>query len=1171
MMNFTDILKRTSRRLDANQLAAIDCDDKNSVVSAGAGSGKTTVLSYRFLRLVVEGKAHVDEILTLTFTRKAAAEMHERIHQQLLEYRDDPDVAKELARFPDAAISTLDSFCSRIVRCDCVRYGISPDYTTDDETCRRLASLCAVQALEEHAQEPGVLFLSSLYSPENLVDEFLVPYAMSYFTFTEPLRATVAADTVLGYFLEACRNTYAELMGLARQVTTLTDFSSSPVQRAVEVCQRLVDVLPPLMEAGDWNEIQRLCSTGVLNWSMMGASNKKPDCVTLKEIVPVYRETLERFQVATTALAQQEHMLPMFQFLELYQNQFFEQKRKAGILTFSDVSLMAVDILQTNKSLRAYFKKKFRYIMIDEFQDNNSLQKNLLYLLAERVGVEHDGIPAADMLDPGKLFFVGDEKQSIYRFRGADVSVFKELKNELGATGGLALSLDTNYRSEPRLIEQFNKLFGNVMKNEGEPWEADFAPLGTRKPSPGVTPSCTLCFKPLESFTDGSATGTSVAANVRATSTGATGTDTAADDALDEEQAQATEAEAMHLAELIATMLEGDSYLIPDGKGGTRRPKPNDIAMLLKSTGGQLSYEKALRARGIPYTLQLPRALLLEAPANDLYNLLQLALYPSDKLAYAASLRSPFCRLSDQGVATVLKRYASPLSSVAGIPYPDSNDILQELKNEFSDDDYTRYAIATGIFNGLVERVGRVPVTSLLSYLWYDCCYRNYLVSHVSYQTYLEHYDFLWMLARQYDQRGDGLSMFLDFLRPRLGENEKLTDVELLHEEIQGVQIMTIHKSKGLEFPIVIVAGMGAKGEREATPCFYPCAGIALPSHMEATVGRKTVVNGCYFLEKERRTKLAQAELKRLLYVAATRAETHLVFSGCENVQNHGDNAALSNLLYMFIRNSDIDISAGISNDPDIAIRIIGDVPAESLYSHAVVPLAEQTDIDGKRDWYRNAMIRNVDVSPLRYGVTALVGAGVEFVPVDESNWHPAPEKQLPILQSDRIMRENGLATRFGTYAHAVVEQLVKGVSVDSSPSRLASLFPDSKPDTLPLADFHQILADGLSLARNFMASDLWREISAYAGATVECEVPFFARIIHEGNPVLVEGFIDLLVTLPDRQYIVDFKTDALRESAVHERQIRTYMEAMHRISGLPVYGTVCFLRHPGDETWWEL
>lgn len=1153
MMNFTDILERTSRRLDDNQLAAVCCDDRSSVVSAGAGSGKTTVLSYRFLRLVVEGKAHVDEILTLTFTRKAAAEMHERIHRQLLEYRDDSDIAKELTRFPEAAISTLDSFCSRIVRCDCIRYGISPDYTTDDETCRRLASLCAAQILEDHAQDPGMRLLSSLYNPETLVEDFLVPYAMSYFTFTKPLQAASAASTVVGYFQTICQDIYGMLMELVHQVTALTDFSSGPVQRAVEVCRRLEDALPPLMDTRDWDGIQRLFATEALNWSMSGSSKKKADCVTLSEIVPQYRDTLDRFHVASAALAQQSSLLPLFQFLELYQDRFFEQKRKTGILTFSDVSLMAVDILRTNKPLRAYFKKKFRYIMIDEFQDNNSLQKNLLYLLAEREGEEYDGIPTATTLAPGKLFFVGDEKQSIYRFRGADVSVFKELKHELRSAGGIALSLDTNYRSEPRLIDQFNKLFDRVMENDGEPWEADFASLGKRKPSPGVTPSFTLCFKPLTDTESGSA----------------------GEDASDEELAQATEAEALHLAKLITDMIEGDGYLIPDGKGGTRRPKPNDIAMLLKSTGGQLSYEKALRASGIPYTLQLPRALLLEAPANDLYNLLQLSLYPSDKLAYVASLRSPFCRLSDQGVTIVLALYASTDStdsSVAGSPYPVTDDALDQLRDRLSVEDFTRYSIAADIFKGLMERVGRVQTTQLLSYLWYDCRYRNYLVSHASYQAYLEHYDFLWMLARQYDRRGDSLSMFLDFLRPRLGENEKLADVELLHEDAQGVQLMTIHKSKGLEFPIVIVAGMGSKGEREVTPCFYPCDGVALPSHMDlTTLKKKTVVNGCYYLEKERRMRLAQAELKRLLYVAATRAETHLVFSGCENVQNHGDAAALSNLLYMFVRNSDVDVETGVSNDPDIAIQIIEDVPSESLYSRPVVPLGEQADIDRKLGWYRDARIRKVDVSPLRYGVTSLVGAGGEHIPVDESEWHPDPEKQLPVLSSDRVLRENALASRFGTYVHAIVEQLVKGTLVEAVPKGLAPFFPDGKPETLSLADFHRILSDGLALAQNFMVSDLWRTLSAYADATVECEVPFFARIIHEERPVLVEGFVDLLVTLPNRQYVVDFKTDAVREPEIHERQIRTYMEAMHRISGLPVSGAVCFLRRPGGETWWEL
>ncbi|MGI5910461.1 MAG: UvrD-helicase domain-containing protein [Sphaerochaetaceae bacterium] len=1147
MKKFSEILAETPRRLDDNQIAAISCDDRNAVVSAGAGSGKTTVLSYRFLRLVVEGKAHVDEILTLTFTRKAAAEMHERIHRQLLAYRKDPDIAGELARFPDAAISTLDSFCSRIVRCDCVRYGISPDYVTDDETCRRLAALCATQTLEEQAEDPATVFLAAMYSPEALVDEFLVPYAMERFTFTDPLRAEPAADAVRSYFLRAVSESYRKLMELVRWIGTLEDLTSSPVRRAKELCARIEDLLPPLVDAGSWPEIQRMFSSESLNLNMSGSSKNKPDCVALSEIVPEYRRQLDRFHVAASALAQQDRLVPIFRFLEQFQNRFFEQKRRAGILTFSDVARMAVDILKTNPTLRRHFKNKFKYIMIDEFQDNDPIQKDLLYLLAERSEEEGEGIPSVDRLDRGKLFFVGDEKQSIYLFRGADVSVFKQLKHELGSAGGVSLSLNTNYRSEPRLIDHLNDLFKRVMNNDGQPWEADFSPLSTRMPSPGIAPSITFCFKPMHSE------------------------DAAADepDSDDEdggELAHASEAEAVHLADLIATMLDSDSYLIPDGAGGRRRPAPNDIAILLKSTGGQLSYEKALRAKGIPYTLQIPRALLMEAPANDLYNLLQLALYPEDRLAYVASLRSPFCRMSDTGVLAVIGKYDE--APYLGVPYPVDEGVVGELESALSASDLARYRIAAETFGNLAGQVGRVPVSRLLSYLWHDRAYRNYLVSNPSYQVYLEHYDYLWLLASQYDQRGDGLAEFLDFLRPRLGANEKLTDIELLHEDIHGVQIMTIHKSKGLEFPIVIVAGMGTKGSMERQPAFSPCGPVALPHHMEVVTaaGGKTVVNGSYYLDKDRQTNLARAELKRQLYVAATRAETHLVFSGCENARNHGEDAELSNLLYMFVRNSDLDMEHLVSNDPEISFRVIEDVRADSLYAQGATPIGDRPDAQRCVSWYRNARPRIVYDLPLRYGVTKLYGVGTGTEPLDIGSG-----QALPPLACDPTLKRYGLSSRFGTFVHAVADVLIEGGLPDPSLQDLSLLFPDGKPEPMSGTEFHRILSDGLSLARGFLDSDVWKELSSLENAMIECEVPFFARAEHDGREVLLEGSVDLLVTLSDRQYIVDFKTDSLRNPQAHERQVRVYMEAMHRIYGLPILGTVCFLRQPGNETWWSL
>jgi hypothetical protein len=175
MSKFEDFLVQNEARLDEHQLEAVYCD-QNCVVSAGAGSGKTTVLSYRFLRLVLQGKADVNQILTLTFTRKAAREMQQRIHHHLLSFRHDRDIERQLAMFNEASISTLDSFCSQIVRSDSIRYGIAQDFVIDDEqtlkNTRRCAQNCLMHGLSRKSQDP-----QRVVQPDILVDEVLVTLA----------------------------------------------------------------------------------------------------------------------------------------------------------------------------------------------------------------------------------------------------------------------------------------------------------------------------------------------------------------------------------------------------------------------------------------------------------------------------------------------------------------------------------------------------------------------------------------------------------------------------------------------------------------------------------------------------------------------------------------------------------------------------------------------------------------------------------------------------------------------------------------------------------------------------------------------------------------------------------------------------------------------------------
>ena len=194
----------------------------------------------------------------------------------------------------------------------------------------------------------------------------------------------------------------------------------------------------------------------------------------------------------------------------------------------------------------------------DEFQDNNELQKQILFLLAERLGYEGDGVPGPEFLERSKLFFVGDEKQSIYRFRGADVSVFKSLSSEIVKAGGASIDLRTNYRTEPDLIEEFNRIFLRVMANGGESFEADFESLGTR-PAKGIQSRFDYFIKPKK-------------------------------EEKNEDEASQEQAEAAFVANLVKKMTETDEYLIPDSKAenGRRRPKYNEIAILYRTMSRQI-------------------------------------------------------------------------------------------------------------------------------------------------------------------------------------------------------------------------------------------------------------------------------------------------------------------------------------------------------------------------------------------------------------------------------------------------------------------------------------------------------------------------------------------------------------------------------------------------------
>jgi len=1109
MTRFEAMLAQQGTCLDPDQKAAVYAD-VNCIVSAGAGSGKTTVLSYRFLRLVLEAKATASEILTLTFTRKAAREMHQRIHRLLLSCKDDPVIAAQLAQFDQAPISTLDSFCSSIVRSSSVSYGIAQDFAIDDEQNLANARQCAVRLLDDENRSEGAKLVSTLYSPEDLIDSVLVPLLTQHYYL--PQKVDEDAQTII---IEAVASRYEQLKesfaALLQRYSLLGD-SSKTVQGVREDAVLLLD---GIASSSDEQELFALLSSPVGFRSIR--AGKSEDLMFIKDTYASYLEMRRLLCLALAVLNGREQLQSIVTFVQQLVEEYQKEKRKSGMLTFSDVSSLAVEILKQNKALRKYFKQRFRYIMIDEFQDNNEQQKELLYLLAERLESEGEGIPKASELEPDKLFFVGDEKQSIYRFRGSDVRVFKRLSGELASVGGKSIELATNYRSEPALIEWFNTLFPSIMENNGEAYEASFSSLKTRKASEGITSTATILIKPYENGER--------------------------DEEEEEEEAKDSDAEAYCVACLIKKMLTCDDYLVPS-PDGPRRPKASDVALLLRSTSNQLSFERAFRHQMIPYTVQSARSLMLEALASDFYAMLQLALYPEDRHAYVTVLRSPFCKISDAGLALVLDQQQL-FSPPMGLEREDELRLLSTQQ----------------FYRSLLQAMASESLSQLVFRLWYESGYYLSLTAHPEYQAYREHYTFFHRLAQKHEQAKHSVSQFVDYLRQNLAQNEKLDDLEVINEVEEGVQIMSIHKSKGLEFPIVIVANASSKGRgrKEKLSTFK---GVALPHYLNqrfSVTATKTEVArhaGALFDEGEEQ-RLELAELKRLLYVALTRAETHLVVSGTFGKNNRalGEGKPADTLLLLMTRSLGLDISKAEFQEGLLTVGRIASISEGSLYQgEGESEQAFLKRLAAVQWWYETASPA-LEQKPIRYAVTSLVSHEEHSVAAD-----------LPLFASDELLMslEQDLTAAFGTFVHALCEQMVLKQDLGD----VRTCMPSELVKALGERELSIIAEDGLALAAAFIKSAWYQsEVEPYPVAS---EVGFFSTTEHEGRNVVVEGSIDLLVDRPDHLLVIDFKTDRRRDAEVHRFQVETYMRAVKRIYQRPVKGCIVYLRDVETIEVWE-
>jgi len=1098
-------------KLNREQKAAVEAIKNNVVVTAGAGAGKTAVLTKRFIYLLKKSGCGIDQILTLTFTKKAANEMLERIRFTLVE-SDDSNLKKQISQIDTASIQTLDSFCNSIAKSHFSTYGLPSTASPDEEKSKELTKSVALSWLIKNSKKPVLKSLIEVEGFDRIWNELLVPIAQGQISVVNPIDfyelAKRQLDTVKTDFAKVKELIVLEI---ARVLSLVNEYDESLLGKdRHKSVQAWIVYIEKLSKTFDSIDILDIKETKALINSY-GSLPKKISSAIKNEMAQIIGEwtlgikvNMETLNGAIDFLTLEKNYIEFYTLLNNFQEVLIDNRRSAGVLTFGEITLMAIDILKNNNTIRNYYKEKFRYIMVDEFQDNNELQKDLLYLLAESPSKSSLDVPTPTDLCDDKLFFVGDEKQSIYRFRGADVSVFKALGEDLKDANGKSLTLSTNYRSEPGLISFFNYFFVSLMpkKGEGSGYEAEFEPLDSR-----------------DAILESSARIDFIKVN------GGEKVD-------DAKLASYNEADAV--AKKINEYIENRvqvSCEIDDPKTGKsirthRDCTYKDFAILFKKTSKQHHFERLFQQHGIPYNSQIVTSFFSESIFGDLNALFQLLLYPNDKALYATVLRSPLCGIDDYALLTILEEDEA-LFSYSGTLLSESTLAL--------------LAKTKALYSKLLGMADVLPHYQLLDYVWFDFGYRYYYLATDIGRTMLYHFDYFRSIAMEFERENRNLAELVAWIRGKQDSFEKLDDPLTFSKAGDAVSMLTIHKSKGLQFPITILVDTGSsKNRSQGGDLYYHSKndGLTVNIPFFNEKGDKAKANYLYQKAKDEVQCMEDAESDRVLYVAMTRAKEHLILSG---FKSKGKNTPFERF--------SIELEK-LKQEKD-NIDFIGEL--EVFIED--VEVKDFREILGQKKRVDTIDLNSIEYNGIRSSDIVLAQNRFSVTSINEESYDPSncEEEDLNFLEIDKVLDELYMHDVFGTLTHDLLELAIKEIDIENLPI-------DEYPSAIlkfPPAYRGDIADSALKLAVAFLNSDIYSSIISRNPIEIMTEADFLYK---EGSRY-IRGRADLVVEFEDSVEIYDYKTNQIKFEREYDRQLQIYHDAFYMITGKSVSTELVYLR----------
>ena len=779
--------------LNEAQKKAVETIGRNVSVNAGAGSGKTKVLTERYVYILENGDLEegkeIEPILAITSTKKAAGEMKERIRGLIKERFSQGEKWRRLYRdLERGSISTIHGLCSKMLRENPVEAAVDPSF----------------EILDEEGQDRLLYETVYGYLIENVEKDDRVYRFISEFNV---YNINEIAEILIKIYNEV-RNAGMTFKDL-REITLRNIDEISLDKNLIE---KIKDDFLYLIEKGRANsKYAKLKNDEV--WNNFKSSRENENIadalIYLKEFIGNMKgeeERIERLKdnVDKAVMIKEKDRRWLYEIvldcLIDIDNRYSGRKKEEGVLDYEDLQIEALNLLNKETILRKY-QNKYKYIMVDEFQDVNELQKNIIYKLATE----------KSDLDRQNLFIVGDPKQSIYGFRGADVQVFYDAMEDIKRVSEIEpIVLKENYRTVNTILKFINEMFKNIMGDKYN--ELNFTHISENQ----------------------------------------------------------VDVEILECEDLEIPLGESDSYYnkVYESRIISKRIKElvksgkytyGDFAVLFRSTTDDYIYEEALREYGIPYYNLGGKGFFKQKEIIDLMNCIKGISNPFDNISLTGVLRSPMFGLSDESIYWLLRQGKKSIL-----------DAMKDGLNNISFDEREKINYAYSTLSSFIRKKNLVQLNLLVE----DIVKSTYYAEGLKFlrggeQRVGNIYKFIEMSRKFYEKEEGTLEDFIDYIDYLKERGMDESQAQIRSQEENEVKLLTIHKSKGLEFKVVVIPQLAKKFMEDSSKILFDKRyGIGI---------KDEEVSPFYDHLKKVERKKEEEENKRILYVALTRGEKKLI------------------------------------------------------------------------------------------------------------------------------------------------------------------------------------------------------------------------------------------------------------------------------------------------------